>query len=334
MSEDHGRPDAASPGKTWPALRLRGLALGALALAAIVLAAIAAPWLGVVAGLLALFAFDRFVLGPATGLAGEILPPALAGSGGFPALGRALRERLAAGEEIRRDSARLCSELEQLRQHAFHDPLTGLPNRELLNDRLAHALARFRRPGAPGFALLLCALDWRLEERGDWNLARRDALRLAAGQRLAAVLRPGDTLATWADPVFAVLVDNLATPSGALRCAERLRAALVDPAADAADGMGDGMADVPRVWFALAHAGPGHAGPVALLQDAARTLEHAIADDEKILVHDPDRPLPPPSWDEFSSRLREILEVLEPDAETPAANPAPEPVAADARATR
>jgi GGDEF domain-containing protein len=107
---------------------------------------------------------------------------------------------------------------------ATHDFLSGLPNRFLLEDRIAQVLARAER-GEPGVVLFYCALSLPdgpdTAERELWaeNLLR------AIGERLPRVVRPSDTVAYLGNGEFAILCDRM-DELGTLHVAARLRGAL------------------------------------------------------------------------------------------------------------
>ncbi|WP_044335445.1 putative bifunctional diguanylate cyclase/phosphodiesterase [Sphingomonas hengshuiensis] len=91
---------------------------------------------------------------------------------------------------------------------AFHDALTGLPNRTLLNERIEQALLRDRRAPA-SCALLYVDLDRFKEVNDSHGHAAGDMLIRAFGQRLAAIARASDTVARIGGDEFAILLTDL-----------------------------------------------------------------------------------------------------------------------------
>ncbi|MGH8219564.1 MAG: putative bifunctional diguanylate cyclase/phosphodiesterase [Steroidobacteraceae bacterium] len=113
----------------------------------------------------------------------------------------------------------------QLRHLATHDALTGLPNRVLLDDRLAQAMAHANRDGQP-FALLALDLD-RFKVIND-SMGHRagDAVLNEVSQRLLSVVRNIDTVARTGGDEFVIVVSPSAIPEDALGVAERATEAL------------------------------------------------------------------------------------------------------------
>jgi diguanylate cyclase (GGDEF)-like protein len=111
---------------------------------------------------------------------------------------------------------------------AFHDPLTGLPNRSLLHDRLVQAQERTARaPGAVG--VLFLDLDGFKTINDSLGHGCGDELLVAVAQRLDGVLRAGDTAARLGGDEFAILIEALDVEHEALLVAERIMVALRAP---------------------------------------------------------------------------------------------------------
>ncbi len=116
---------------------------------------------------------------------------------------------------------------EALRHQALHDALTDLPNRTLLQDRLAQALRSAQRDGHP-LALLLLDLDRFKEVNDTFGHAAGDRLLRQVGRRLRRVVRAADTVARLGGDEFAVLLSATDT-GGATTVAEKIRRALEQP---------------------------------------------------------------------------------------------------------
>jgi diguanylate cyclase (GGDEF)-like protein/PAS domain S-box-containing protein len=116
---------------------------------------------------------------------------------------------------------------EQLVRQALHDPLTGLANRALFTDRLEHALARGRRPGAT-VAILLIDLDGFKDINDSLGHDAGDDLLTIAGMRLQGHARSGDTVARLGGDEFGVLLEDIAAAE-AVRSAGALLEGLATP---------------------------------------------------------------------------------------------------------
>jgi diguanylate cyclase (GGDEF)-like protein len=110
---------------------------------------------------------------------------------------------------------------------AFHDALTGLPNRPLFLDRLEHALARAPRSGA-GAAVLFLDIDRFKSVNDRFGHAAGDDLLIAVARRLEECIRPADSVARFGGDEFAVLVEDVADDQ-AIAVATRILAALEAP---------------------------------------------------------------------------------------------------------
>jgi diguanylate cyclase (GGDEF)-like protein len=120
--------------------------------------------------------------------------------------------------------------LDQLRQQALHDSLTGLANRALFRDRLAHALHRSARMPGSRCAVLFLDLDDFKHVNDAQGHAVGDALLGIVAERLCSTLRPADTAARLGGDEFAVLIEDVASPDEVAAVADRIVAAIARPA--------------------------------------------------------------------------------------------------------
>ncbi len=149
-----------------------------------------------------------------------------------------------------------------LRHQSLHDPLTHLPNRALLLDRLRHAMARSRRDGST-LAVLFCDLDDFKHVNDTLGHEAGDRLLRTLAPRLRGALRAIDTLARFGGDEFVVLCEGLSDPSEVLAVADRLLEAFDGPV-----DLGPSQF-VPTASIGIALAGPDTCSdPEALLRDA------------------------------------------------------------------
>ena len=116
----------------------------------------------------------------------------------------------------------------ELRTRALHDPLTGLANRALFNDRLEQALRRARRRRTRP-AVLFLDLDAFKSVNDTLGHTAGDEVLLEVARRLRTVLRSEDTAARLGGDEFGILVEDTAEASEAVKVAERVRHALSGP---------------------------------------------------------------------------------------------------------
>ena len=117
---------------------------------------------------------------------------------------------------------------ERLSHQALHDALTGLPNRALFTDRLAHALTRVRA-GGPTVGVLFMDLDNLKVVNDSLGHTVGDRLLVAVSQRLTACLRPVDTVARLGGDEFTILLEDIADVGEAIDVAERVAESLRMP---------------------------------------------------------------------------------------------------------
>ncbi|WP_313275533.1 bifunctional diguanylate cyclase/phosphodiesterase, partial [Stenotrophomonas sp.] len=116
---------------------------------------------------------------------------------------------------------------EKLVQAALHDPLTQLPNRMLLQDRIEQAIEKAQRRDH-GLALMFCDLDGFKNVNDAYGHQLGDRLLVQFSQRVSALLRAQDTFARLGGDEF-VIVTAVDSPDDAALLAEQICAAVAEP---------------------------------------------------------------------------------------------------------
>ena len=166
---------------------------------------------------------------------------------------------------LQRSSAELEAARSDAQHRALHDPLTGLANRAMFQERLTRALERLGKGGDP-VALLALDLDRFKQVNDTFGHEAGDELLRQVAQRLAALLSDNDTLARLGGDEFVILQDAIKTVAQSQSLSERIIARISEPyrlagtevrigvsigVALAADAARDGL-DLPaRADFAL-----------------------------------------------------------------------------------
>ena len=122
---------------------------------------------------------------------------------------------------------------EQIRNMAFYDPLTQLPNRRLLNDRLEQTIAASKRSGSYG-AMIFLDLDNFKSLNDTHGHDAGDLLLLKAALRIIGCVREVDTVGRFGGDEFMVVLNELDTDKAnsatqAAIVAEKVRTALAEP---------------------------------------------------------------------------------------------------------
>ena len=118
---------------------------------------------------------------------------------------------------------------QELRFHAFHDPLTGLPNRSLFSDRLGQAIERGKRRLSYQYAVLFLDLDRFKAVNDSLGHAVGDRLLCTIAQRLQQCIRTGDTVSRLGGDEFTILLDDLDSADSIQQTAERILTAVIQP---------------------------------------------------------------------------------------------------------
>jgi diguanylate cyclase (GGDEF)-like protein len=182
---------------------------------------------GVVFGLVAATFIARSILKPLS----SVEAAALAVAGGdleARAQPTGPQELVSLGSSLNRMTESLLEDRETIRHMAYHDPLTGLPNRTLFLDHLSLALAQARRSGRM-MAVMLIDLDrFKLVNDTAGHPEGDEFLRSVAGE-LKGLMREGDTVARLGGDEFTLLLPEIARVGDAVEVAQRVLEALRQP---------------------------------------------------------------------------------------------------------
>ena len=127
-----------------------------------------------------------------------------------------------------RDVSKARANVRSLSHRAQHDVLTDLPNRMLLNDRLAQAIALARRRGTR-VAVLFLDVDRFKDINDSLGHAIGDQLLQEVGRRLTAAVRRSDTVSRLGGDEFVVVLSEVEHPQNAAQQADKIRTALSAP---------------------------------------------------------------------------------------------------------
>ena len=169
---------------------------------------------------------------------------------------------------LRRTIAQLQGEVAVTRQLAYHDPLTGLPNRHLLRDRLAQGVSRAAREGRRVALLMLDLDDFKSVNDTLGHAAGDDLLREVAW-RLEDCTRGADTVCRWGGDEFIVMLPNVATAEEAELVAQKIRSCIAVPIR-----LGEGSVQV-GISIGIALLDPGDTAIERVIRDADRAMYRA-----------------------------------------------------------
>jgi diguanylate cyclase (GGDEF)-like protein len=171
------------------------------------------------------------------------------------------------------EQERISRELEESREHfryvAFHDTLTDLPNRALLNDHLQLSIDRTKIHQQHLFALLFLDLDRFKNVNDSLGHIAGDQLLMSAARRLEECLRPSDMVARLGGDEFAILLDGVEEYQDVIRVAERVQRELMRPL----NLNGHEVYTTASMGITLSTIGYEH--PENILRDADTAMYHA-----------------------------------------------------------
>ena len=165
---------------------------------------------------------------------------------------------------------------DQLQHDAFHDALTGLPNRALFIDRLQAALARLQGAAARGhhkgmFAVVFLDVDRFKLVNDSLGHTVGDRLLIELSSALSTAVRPGDTVARLGGDEFTILLEDIEEREEAIAVAERIQVVLREPLTLS------GHEVFATVSMGIALSAPGYRRAEDILRDADTAMYHAKA---------------------------------------------------------
>ena len=160
---------------------------------------------------------------------------------------------------------------DQLLHDAFHDSLTGFPNRSLFLDRLQHAMVVAKRKHGYQFGVLFLDLDGFKVVNESLGHGMGDELLAGVGQRLRSSIRPEDTIARLGSDEFGILLEDISGDGNAVFVTQRIREAMARPFEVA------GHEVFATCCIGIALSSRGLETPEQMLRDAETALHQAKA---------------------------------------------------------
>ncbi|HEX8267731.1 MAG TPA: EAL domain-containing protein, partial [Pyrinomonadaceae bacterium] len=161
---------------------------------------------------------------------------------------------------------------EELIHHAaFHDALTGLPNRTLFSDRLSMAVERAKRSNEYLFAVVFVDLDRFKVVNDSLGHDMGDKLLVDLSRRIENCVRSVDTVARLGGDEFAILLDGISRNRDAIEIADRMQESLKKPF-DL-----DGHEFITSASIGIAYSTMGYERPEDILRDADTAMYRAKA---------------------------------------------------------
>jgi len=174
-------------------------------------------------------------------------------------------------QELRREIRQRQGLEEELSKKAFHDALTGLPNRSLFVNRLEHSLARSARLGR-STAVLFMDLDRFKIVNDSYGHEVGDKVLVIATERIRSCLRPGDSVGRLGGDEFVVLLEAIEDLEDAVQVAERTAEKLAAPFEV------DGYSLTLSASIGITISDPGHGRASTLLREADQAMYRAKED--------------------------------------------------------
>lgn len=160
---------------------------------------------------------------------------------------------------------------DDLRNNAYYDQLTSLPNRALFENRLAQGLKSLDRDEAKMVAVLFIDIDRFKLINDSLGHGVGDKLLIALARRLESLVRPGDTTSRFGGDEFVVLLEGLDTADQALRVSERI----IENLNQVAFSLNESYEQIVTVSIGIAISNNPQDAPESLIRDADTAMYRA-----------------------------------------------------------
>jgi diguanylate cyclase (GGDEF)-like protein/PAS domain S-box-containing protein len=166
-------------------------------------------------------------------------------------------------------ATRMAGSLTDISERKLTDPMTGLPNRIVLYDRINQAIIKTRRRKNSNFGIILLQIDRYETMREAYGQSFCDNVQRVVAQRIVGILRMTDTLTIMSDTTMCILVDVMREDTDLVRVAQRVRGAAEEPVSLGEESV------MLTLSIGMAQGSTHHIGADELIKDATAALNKA-----------------------------------------------------------
>ena len=166
-------------------------------------------------------------------------------------------------------TTRMAGSLTDISERKLTDPMTGLPNRIVLYDRINQAIIKTRRRKNSSFGIILLQIDRYETMREAYGQSFCDNVQRVVAQRIVGILRMTDTLTIMSDTTMCILVDVMREDTDLVRVAQRVRSAAEEPVSLGEESV------MLTLSIGMAQGSTHHVGADELIKDATAALNKA-----------------------------------------------------------
>lgn len=166
-------------------------------------------------------------------------------------------------------ATRMAGSLTDISERKLTDPMTGLPNRIVLYDRINQAIIKTRRRKNSSFGIILLQIDRYETMREAYGQSFCDNVQRVVAQRIVGILRMTDTLTIMSDTTMCILVDVMREDMDLVRVAQRVRGAAEEPVSLGEESV------MLTLSIGMAQGSTHHIGADELIKDATAALNKA-----------------------------------------------------------